>query len=149
LWFFDSRSFMKVTSSVSIATPSLRSRSRPSTPSRDPVRLSIESRLPATCARGSPIPPTLQILLPLSLSFGIFKDPGILNQAMSIRIFACHFGSRLLPLYNALVVRFSTPTLFFCFACFAASCHSARCSVNRRLLSRFLSDLLPLRSHTL
>jgi len=81
------------------------------------------------------IPPTLQILLSISLSFGTFQDPGILKQATSASILACLFGSRLLSLYNPLVVHFSTPTLFFfCFARFVVSHHSVRCFVDHRLL---------------
>jgi hypothetical protein len=41
------------------------------------------------------------------------RTPGSLNRPMSMWIFACLFGSRLLSLYNGLVVHFSTPTLLF------------------------------------
>lgn len=45
--------------------------------------LSVPSRCPCVSAsshaRGSPMPPTLQITLSPSLSFGTFQDPGSLN----------------------------------------------------------------------
>jgi len=102
----------------------------------EPVRAHIDSRTPA--ARARVVPDTTDITNPLtSRSHLVFSST--LGSLIRRRLSAYHIGSRLLPLYNALVVRFSTPTLLFCFACFAASCHSARCSVNRRLLSHFLS----------
>jgi hypothetical protein len=61
------------------------SRFSPPAPSRHPCGCTSFTH-PALTHGGSLIPPTLQILLSLSLPFGTFQDPGILKQVTSIWI---------------------------------------------------------------
>lgn len=91
---------------------------------------------PSTHGR-SFIPPTLQILLSLSPSFGTFQGPGVLDQAASILILRVCSVPDPYRFIIALVVHFSTPSLLFCFPCSAASRHFVRCLVDCRLLPIF------------
>ena len=105
------RSFMKVLITVSILIPPFFF--FPYCSQSASMWGGINHAHPALAHGGSLIPPTLQILLSLSLSFGTFQGPGILKQVTSIWISRVCSVPGSYHFIIPLVVHFSTPTLLF------------------------------------